>query len=149
VKSGGSDPAFVPPDAGTVLEFLAITHKLTSRQTGGAYYMFESTFEPGTGNGLHVHHREIEIGYVLEGALEVRLGDRSQVLETGGVAHLPTNVAHAIRNPLATSSRYLFMTIPGGLDRWFDALADAKAHGLLDDATYRRLALDYGIEWLE
>ena len=54
-----------------------------------------------------------------------------------------------IRNPLKTSSRYLFMAIPAGLDHWFDALAAARQAGTLDDALYRQLSLDYGIEWLE
>ena len=147
--SGDERPVFVPSGAGTALDFLAVTHKLTSQQTGGAYYLFESTFEPGTGNGLHIHRREIEVGYVLEGALEIRLGDRTQVLEAGGVAHLPMNIAHAMFNPLTTRSRYLFIAVPGGLDRWFDALAEAKRDGSLDDAAYRRLSREYGIEWVE
>ena len=144
-----AEPTFVPPHSGTVLDFLAVTHKLTSQHTGGAYYLFESAFEPGTGNRLHVHRREDEIGYVLEGALEVRLRDRILVLEAGGLARLPKGIAHALRNPLATPSRYLFMAVPGGLDRWFDAVARAKSDGVLDDARFSTLSLDHGIEWLE
>lgn len=142
-------PVFVPPHSGKVLDFLGITHKLTSRQAGGAYYIFESTFDPGTGNRLHVHRREDEIGYVLDGALEVRLRDRTEVVEAGGLARLPIGIAHAIRNPLAMPSRYLFIAVPGGLDLWFDAVADAQRNGTLNDATYSRLSLDSGIEWLE
>lgn len=142
-------PVFVPPHSGRVLDFLGVTHKLTSRQTGGACYLFESTFDPGTGNRLHVHRGEDEIGYVLDGALEVRLRDRTQVLEAGGLARLPKGIAHAIRNPLETPSRYLFIAVPGGLDLWFDAVADAKRDGTLNDETYSRLSLDHGIEWLE
>jgi hypothetical protein len=41
------------------------------------------------------------------------------------------------------------MTIPAGLDQWFDALEAARRDGTLDDALYRKLSLDYGIEWLE
>jgi quercetin dioxygenase-like cupin family protein len=142
-------PVFVQPHEGTELDFLAVTHRLTSPQTGGAYYLFGSTFDPGTSGRLHIHRREIEIGYVLEGALEIRLGDRTQVLEAGGVAHLPMNIAHGIRNPLETRSRYLFIVVPGGLDRFFDAVAQAKSDGVLNDATHGRLSVDYGIEWLE
>jgi mannose-6-phosphate isomerase-like protein (cupin superfamily) len=144
-----TEPVFVPPHSGKVLDFLAVTHKLTSRQTGGALYLFESRFEPRTGNELHVHRREDEIGYVLEGALEVRLGDRTVVLEAGGVARLPRTIPHAIRNPLETPSRYLFMAVPAGLDLWFDALGDAKSSGVLDDALFRTLSSDYGIDWVE
>jgi quercetin dioxygenase-like cupin family protein len=147
--SGDPGPIFVPPHSGKVLDFLGSTHKLTSQQTGGAYYIFESAFDPGDGNKLHVHRREDEIGYVLEGALEIRLLDQTQVLDAGGVARLPKNIPHAIRNPLETPSRYLFLAIPGGLDQWFDALAGAKRAGALDDAMFRELSLDFGIGWLE
>jgi len=149
VKSDNSQPIFVPPHSGKKLEFRGVTHKLTGDQTGGAYYLFEAVFEPETGNRLHVHRREDEVGYVLEGALEIRLADQTVVVEAGSVAHLPKNIPHAIRNPLKAPSRYLFMTIPAGLDKWFDALDAARQDGTLDDAMYRKLSLEYGIEWLE
>ena len=149
MKPDATQPIFVTPHSGTVLDFLSVTHKLTSEQTGGACCLFEAAFGPGDGNRLHVHRREDEIGYVLEGALEVRLRDRTLVLEAGGVARLPKTIPHAIRNPLETPSRYLFLCIPGGLDQWFDALARARSDGALDDATYSRLSLDHGIDWLE
>jgi quercetin dioxygenase-like cupin family protein len=142
-------PVFLPPGSGRALDVLGVTHRLTSEQSGGSIYIFESTFEPGTGNRLHVHSREDEIAYVLEGALEVRLRDRSQILEAGGVGRLPRNLPHAIRNPLDRPSRYLFLAVPGGLDRWFDAVADAAAGGLLDDTLFRTLSADFGIGWLE
>jgi quercetin dioxygenase-like cupin family protein len=149
LKPGDPQPVFVPAGSGRVLDFLAVTHRLTSEQSGGSIYIFESAFEPGTGNALHVHSREDEIAYVLEGALEIRLPDRTAILEAGGVARLPKNLPHAIRNPLAILSRYLFLAVPGGLDRWFDSLADAKANGSLDDALYATLSRDFGIGWLE
>ena len=142
-------PIFVPVHSGKKLEFRAVTHKLTGQQTGDAYYLFESVFGPGDGNRLHIHHREDEVGYVVEGALEIRLADQTVVVGAGSIAHLPKNIPHAIRNPLMTPSRYLFMTIPAGLDRWFDALESAERDGIMDDGLYRKLSLDYGIEWLE
>lgn len=147
--SDEAEPAFIQPHAGNVLDFLAVTLKLTSQQTGGAYCLVETTFHPGTGNRLHVHRREEEIGFVVEGALEVRLDDRTLFLEAGGIARLPKGIAHAIRNPLETPSRYLFMVVPGGLDRWFDAVAHAKDSGALDDALFDTLSRDHGIDWLE
>lgn len=70
--------------------------------------------------------------------------------QTGSAYYLfPKYIPHAIRNPLETTSRYLFMTVPAGLDQWFDALATARAAGELDDAMFRKLSLDFGLEWLE
>jgi quercetin dioxygenase-like cupin family protein len=142
-------PIFVSPHEGKKLDFRSVTHKLTGDQTGGTYYLFESVFGPGAGNSLHIHRREDEVCYVLEGALEIRLADKTLVLMAGSVAHLPKNIPHAIRNPLPTKSRYLFMAIPAGLDKWFDALEAAERNNALDDDMYRKLSLAYGIEWLE
>jgi quercetin dioxygenase-like cupin family protein len=161
MQSVHSQPIFVSPHSGKKLEFRAVTDnltvtarnsvtdKLTGQQTGGAYYLFESVSGPGAGNRLHVHRREDEVAYVLEGALEIRLADQTVVVEAGGVAHLPKNVPHALRNPLPTPSRYLFLAIPAGLDQWFEALAAARQAGTLDDARYDQLSREYGIEWLE
>ncbi|HEY3335031.1 MAG TPA: cupin domain-containing protein [Candidatus Limnocylindrales bacterium] len=148
-RDDASGPIFLPAGSGRVLQLLSVTHRLTSDQSGGSIYIFESVFGPGDGNPLHVHRREDEIAYVLEGALEVRLPDRTAVLEAGGVGRLPKNLPHAIRNPLATRSRYLFLAVPGGLDRWFDAVAEAKDAGRLDDALFGRLSEEAGLGWLE
>lgn len=142
-------PVFLPASTGRILEFLGVTHRLTSDRSDGSIYIFESDFEPGASNRLHVHGREDEIAYVLEGALELRLRDSTSILEAGGVARLPRGLSHALRNPLETSSRYLFLAVPGGLERWFDAVAAANDAGALDDAVFRKLSEEYGIRWLE
>ena len=126
-----------------------VTHKLTGQQTGGTYYLFESVFGPGNVNRLHNHRREDEVGYVLEGALEVLLSDQTLVVEAGSDAHLPKTILHAIRNLLKSPSRYVFMAIPAGLDQWFDALGAARRDGTLEDTLYRKRSNDYGIGWLE
>ena len=143
MKSNDPQPIIVPPDSGKVLQFLGITHKLTQQQTGGAYYLFEFEFDPESGNRLHVHSYEDEVVYVLEGAIEIRLGDQKLQSVTGGVAHLPKHIPHALSNPLKTPSRYL------GMENFFDELATAQAAGIFDEASHKEISLKYGIEWLE
>jgi quercetin dioxygenase-like cupin family protein len=147
--STGSQPIVLPPHAGRVLASPGVTHLLTGEETGGAYYLFEVLFAADSGTRLHVHRRETEVGYVLEGALEIRLAERTMIVEAGGVAHLPKHVPHALRNPLSTPSRCLFMAIPAGLEHWFDALAAASMAGGPDESLFRRLSQDFGLEWLE
>ena len=150
MKTDQPQPIVVPPDSGKVLKFLGVTHKLTQQQTGsGGYYLFEFEFDPESGNSLHVHSYEDEVVYVLEGAIEIRLDNQKLQAVTGGVAHLPKHIPHALHNPLKTSSRYLGMAIPGGMENFFDKLAIAQETGTLDDATHRKISLNYGIEWLE
>ena len=149
MKPDQPQPIVVPPDSGKVLKFLGITHKLTGQQTGGAYYLFEFEFDSESGNSLHAHRYEDEVVHVLEGAIEIRLDNQKLQAITGGVAHLPKHIPHALHNPLKTPSRYLGMAIPGGMENFFDELAEAQEAGALDDATHRKISQKYGIEWLE
>jgi len=149
MKLDHPQPIVVPPDSGKALKFLGVIHKLTHGQTGGAYYLFEFEFDPESGNRLHVHQHEDEVVHVLEGAIEIRLGEQKLQATTGGVAHLPKHIPHALYNPLKTRSKYLGIAVPGGMENFFDELVEAQEAGVLDDATNRRISQKYGIEWLE
>ena len=149
MKSFHPQPVVVPSDAGKVLEFIGIRHKLMYQHTGGAYYLFEFEFDPESGNRLHVHEYEDEVVHVLEGEIEIRLGDQTLRSPAGGVAHLPKRIPHGLYNPLKTRSRYLGIAVPGGMEYFFDELSAAQEAGSLDDAEHRRISLKYGIEWLE
>lgn len=145
----GQQPHIVPPGSGKVVDFLGITHKLTRSQTGGDYYLFEFEFGPESGNGLHVHQNEDEVVYVLDGAIEIRLDSRLLVAAAGGVAHLPKTIPHALYNPLKSTSKYIGIAIPGGMEAFFDELDKAREGGMLDEPMHRRISRKYGIEWLE
>ena len=96
-----------------------------------------------------MHRREDEIVYVLEGAIEIRLDNQRLHASAGGAAHLPKNIPHALYNPLRTPLRLLAMTVPGGMEDFFDELNEALKEGDIEDALRREISLKYGIEWLE
>jgi len=149
MKPDHPQPIIVPPQSGKILSFIGITHKLTPQQTSSGYYLFEFELDPESGNRLHNHQYEDEVVYVIEGAIEIRLDNQKLQAVTGGIAHLPKQIPHALYNPLKTKSRYLAMAIPGGMEKFFDELTEAQEAGQLDDATHRKISLKYGIEWLE
>jgi len=149
IQPGGSQPFAIPPGSGKVLKLIGVTHKLTSQQTGGGYYLFESEFDPESGNRLHVHTYEDEVVYVLQGAIQIRLGDGRLEASEGGVAHLPKGIPHALYNPLKTPLRILALAIPGGMEQFFDELESGMQDGNMDDAKHREISRKYGIEWLE
>ena len=142
-------PIIVPPGSGQALEFLGVTHKLAQPQTGGAFYLFEVQFEPGTGNRLHVHRYEDEVVYVVEGSIQIRLDHKKLQMGVGGVAHLPKNIPHALYNPMKTALKFIAMAIPGGMEYFFEELSAAKEAAALNDVTHKEISRKYGIEWLE
>ena len=142
-------PILIPPGSGRVLKLIGVTHKLTSQQTGSAYYFFESEFDPESGNSLHVHSYEDEIVYVLQGTIQIRLGNDKLEASAGGIAHLPKWIPHALYNPLNVTLRILALAIPGGMELIFDELESAMQGGAMADAKHREISQKYGIEWLE
>ena len=149
MSSNHPQPILVPAGQGKMIEFIGIRHKLTPQQTNSGYYLFEFELDPESGNRLHRHQYEDEVVYVIEGAIEIRLEDQKSQATKGGVAHMPKGIPHALYNPLKTISKYLAMAVPGGMDKFFDELAEAQEAGQLDDAAHRAISLKYGIEWLE
>jgi mannose-6-phosphate isomerase-like protein (cupin superfamily) len=53
-----------------------ITFKASGEDTGGAYSLTDSVVPPGGGPPPHIHHREDEAFWVLEGELEITVGVR-------------------------------------------------------------------------
>ena len=96
---GIQKPVAIPPDAGRVLKFLGVTHKLTSDQTRGAFYVCEAVFAPESGSPLHIHHFEDEIIHVLEGEIDIRLDNEKLHAQVGGIVHLPKRIPHATEIP--------------------------------------------------
>jgi len=144
-----SQPISVAPDAGTLLKRMGVIHKLTSQQTGGAYYLCEAVFAPESGSPFHIHHYEDEVIHVLEGAIDIRLDNQKLQAVAGGVIHLPKNIPHALYNPLKTPLKIMVYAIPGGLENFFNEVETALENGSLDKETYTKISTHYGIEWLE
>ena len=114
--------AHVPPGEGTkslwVLGEL-LTHKIPSHKTGGAYALFEATATPGAGPPPHVHHREDEAFYVLEGEYEFLVGGETFSAEEGSLLYAPKGTLHAHKNVGEGVGRILLTQTPGGLYELF------------------------------
>lgn len=76
-------PVAVLPGAGRILQFLGVTHKQTSDQTGGAFYVCEAVFGPESGSLLHIHRFEDEVVHVLDGEIQIQL-DQDQLRAPAG-----------------------------------------------------------------
>ena len=142
-------PVALPPGSGTRLPNLGLTHKLTSDQTAGAFYLCEAVFGPEAGSPLHIHHYEDEVIHVLEGAIDIRLDNRTLHTPAGGIVHLPKKSPHALQNPLKTPLRILVYAIPGGLENYFNDVEAALQNGSFSAEVHTKISKKYGLEWLE
>jgi mannose-6-phosphate isomerase-like protein (cupin superfamily) len=92
-----------------------IVIKATDDETAGTFFLSESTIAPGfPGPPLHHHERLVDMFYVLDGALTVRLGDQTHELEAGAFVCVPASVVHTFSNPSESPVRFLNFNTPAG-----------------------------------
>lgn len=96
-----------------------VTIRADAKMTGGGYAAFEDLVLPGQGPPLHTHTKEDETMYVIEGELEVVLGDKTYTARPGDFAHMARGVPHRFRNKTDKPARMLLTYSPGGFEQWF------------------------------
>ena len=96
-----------------------VTLRAMGEATGGSYAMFEDLVPPGVSNPAHIHTREIETWYVLEGELDWFIGDRSLRAKPGDFLHTPRGVPHRFGNSGDRPARMLLTYAPAGFEQWF------------------------------
>jgi mannose-6-phosphate isomerase-like protein (cupin superfamily) len=118
--------------------------KATGESTGGSLTFVESTIRGGP--PLHVHSREDESIYILDGRLLVRCGDDEFEAGPQSFVFLPRDVPHTFESGPSPATVLLIAT-PGGLDRYFAEL-HAELAGPADPDRLAEIAANHGITLL-
>jgi mannose-6-phosphate isomerase-like protein (cupin superfamily) len=121
--------------------------KASGETTGGALAVFEERDPIDT--PLHVHEREDELFYVLEGEHVFQVGDVEHRAGPGELVFAPRGVPHAQRRVVPRTGRILVLTAPAGLELFFRELADADREGRLGPEAYASASRNCGISWLD
>ncbi|RAM49874.1 MAG: cupin domain-containing protein [Hapalosiphonaceae cyanobacterium JJU2] len=96
------------------------TFKAVGEDTGGAYSTFEFFIPPQNGSPPHIHHREHETFYILEGELLFEVGEEKIVLSAGNFVHVPKGIRHCFQNISTAPAKTLTTTVPAGLEKFFE-----------------------------
>src|SRR5262245_17384682 len=111
---------------GDVYRFLA-----TGEDTNGKYALWEAIVPPGGGPPPHVHSREEEGFYILEGEITFTIGDSRLVAVAGTFANMPVGTPHSFKNESAKTARMLISVAPAGLEKMFFEVGVALAEGMM------------------
>ena len=109
---------------GDVYRFLA-----TGEDTNGKYAMWEAIVPPGGGPPPHVHSREEEGFFVLEGEITLHVGDKRIVAKAGAFANMPVGTPHSFKNESERTARMLISVVPAGLEQMFFEVGVLLADG--------------------
>src|SRR5580704_10033239 len=109
---------------GDVYRFVAV-----SDDTNGKYSMWEAVVPPGGGPPPHVHSREEEGFYILDGEITLHVGDGRIVVTAGMFANMPVGTLHSFKNESGKPARMLISIAPAGLEQMFFEVGVPVAQG--------------------
>jgi len=142
--AGGAEPLWFT-------DSLAYVH-LDGADTTEAFALVELRGRRGDMPPLHVHSRDDETFYVLDGELKLHVGDKEVGLTAGQTALAPRGVPHVYRVESETA-RWLTINSPAGFERLVRAAGEpAPSEQLpppgrpLDPAALAQAAAEEGIE---
>ena len=142
-------PLILRPDEALVHNYPTgekITVLLASEDTGGAFAFLHGVFPPGTGAPLHVHRREDEMMYVLEGTLDVQIKGTRITLTAGESVFLPRDIPHAFSNLSKQPVKAIAVAAPGGFEAYFADMMQLFADGEPELTAVNALGNKYGVE---
>ncbi|MBC6605442.1 cupin domain-containing protein [Hymenobacter sp. BT188] len=101
--------------------------KVSGKDTNGGLAIFEQTsLSPGRGTPLHVHFKQDEVFYVLDGEYYFQVGEDKYSLKTGESIFLPRQVPHAWTQVSQTGRMTVTFQPAGKLEEFFVTLAALK-----------------------
>jgi quercetin dioxygenase-like cupin family protein len=141
-------PLWIRPGEGTRISPLggdASYYKVIGDQTGGLFAMLEQKMPPGSGPRKHVHTREEESFYILDGEFGFEVGEESFVAKAGDFVLAPRNIPHRFWNAGSAVGRFLLIISPPGLEPFFMEYSELLAKFPGDLEKEANLAARYGL----
>lgn len=131
-------PDVLPPERGRDLPFIG-TLRASATDTGGTCEIIEYH---GPAVPLpHVHREHDEIFYILEGRFSFVIGHATQEAGTGALVWVPRGTRHGFK--IEPGSKALLVTIPAGLEGFFEELGKGLREGKTSDEIRAALAGKY------
>src|SRR5215470_11871042 len=101
---------------------MGVVFKLAGTETGGLFSVVEHPIEPGRLVPPHMHTREDELSYVIEGEIGARIGDQELKAGPSSYVYKPRNVPHTFWNAGPKPARLVELIAPAGFEKYFEEM---------------------------
>ena len=95
------------------------TFKAVGETTDGLFVLFEAIIPPGGGPPAHIHLRESEYYYVLEGEVEITAAEGTFLAGVGTFVNIPKGTLHRFMNVSTEPAKMLLGFTPAGVEGFF------------------------------
>lgn len=121
---------------------------LDGKATGGVFSMFEVRTPPGAGSPPHIHRREEETFYIIEGEMEFWIDGKTIKAGPGASVFGPRDVAHCFKNVGSKAAHMIMVVSPAGLEEFFRECAVKAPEVPPPMPAFLELCAKYGLELL-
>lgn len=94
-------------------EKIWIQRLITDEEGAGNCFMRKFTLKPGAFMPLHNHEDTDHVQYILQGKMNVKLGDKEKIVEQGDALYIPSDLPHSYENPYEEEIKFLCV-VPAG-----------------------------------
>jgi mannose-6-phosphate isomerase-like protein (cupin superfamily) len=101
-----------------VLAGVVMKRLLSGEETAGQFCLFENRSSGNTRTPIHVHARDDETLFIIEGELTAVLDGRPRRLTAGESIFLPRGIPHQLMNLSGNPCRYILIGTPALFDRF-------------------------------
>lgn len=121
--------------------------KVSSRDTNGAFTIFESHTSPHQGPPLHCHPDQDETWQILDGEYRFVVDGQEIYAGPGSTVFAPRGTVHTFQNIGGKPGHMVTTVVPGGLDEFFEELESIAPRGSEPDFGQVALVLEkHGLE---
>jgi mannose-6-phosphate isomerase-like protein (cupin superfamily) len=103
-----------------VLAGIAMKRLLSGEETGGQFCLFENRSGGNTQTPIHVHARDDETLFIIEGELTAVIDGRPRPLTAGESIFLPRGIPHQLVSMSGNPCRYILIGTPALFDRFVE-----------------------------
>ncbi len=129
----------------TLLEGDTFFTKISSKDTNGETFLFESTRLVKGGPPLHYHEDQDEWFYILEGEFIFKIGEEDFIAKTGDSLFGPRMVPHAFSKTNEGMAKMMIMFHPAGkMEEHFIAVSKGLYKGKTE-AEKRKIQSEHGV----
>ena len=107
--------------------------KVSGKDTDGQLSLFEYTGNVQGGPPLHVHPKQDEIFFIIEGDYTFKVGDELHKISKGDTIFLPRNVPHTFAQTSEKGKMFFMFQPSGKMEDYFRKLATFKGQQNSED----------------
>jgi len=121
--------------------------KVSSTDTDGDVFVFESTRIKKGGPSFHLHYEQDEFWYILKGEFLFKVGDETFKAKAGDTVFGPRQVPHAFAKVGEGEAKLLMFFQPAGkMEKMFKDISEGAAKNVRADEEKDKFFHEYGLK---